>query len=410
MTLKSRSLGSRLLLSALVVALVLLLLPLGGLAQEENPPELQNTTPGRTIYFPLVSAASRPATRIGFNVVDSNIELYNGALPLNAGWYLNWWVLKNPQRPNGIEFVQTVRIHQKLTCPLWSADAWNRDRCPYAQPYDYIVVPGWAVVGEAVQSNPGSLWLIGNEMDRRDWFVANPYPRTDGQDEMLPETYARAYHDLYYFIKSLDPTARIGIGGVIQATPLRLEYLTKAWDAYIAAYGEPMPVDVWNVHNFILRENSTGHGAGIPPGSNASSGRMYNDEDHGNMTIFNNQIRAFRQWMKDRGQQNKALIVSEYGILYTHVDNLDEAHEVQSFMLSTFDYFLNTKDCSLGYPADECRLVQRWAWYSLDDDGLWTGSFFNEYGALYNRYTKQLTGTGERYRDWVRQNYNQLVR
>ena len=44
-----------------------------------------------------------------------------------------------------------------------------------------------------------------------------------------------AYHELYTLIKGADPTARLAIGGVIQATPLRLEYLTKVWNEYRAA-------------------------------------------------------------------------------------------------------------------------------------------------------------------------------
>ena len=95
------------------------------------------------------------------------------------------------------------------------------------------------------------------------------------------------------------------------------------------------------------------------------------------MTIFDEQIRAFRAWMKDRGQQNKPLIVSEYGVLYRHIAEADTAQEVQDFMINTFDYFLNTQDCSLGYAADQCRLVQRWNWYSFNDNGQSNG--FNPY-------------------------------
>ena len=70
-------------------------------------------------------------------------------------------------------------------------------------------------------------------------------------------------------------------------------------------------------------------------------------------------------------------------------------------MIDTFDYFLNAADCNLGMRADGCRLVQRWAWYSLDDDGKWSGTGLNEYGALFNRNTTVMTETWKRYRDWV---------
>ncbi len=46
-------------------------------------------------------------------------------------------------------------------------------------------------LGPIILANPGGIWLVGNEPD-----VANSV-----QDHMLPDTYARAYHDVYHFIK-----------------------------------------------------------------------------------------------------------------------------------------------------------------------------------------------------------------
>ena len=92
-----------------------------------------------------------------------------------------------------------------------------------------------------------------------------------------------------------------------------------------------------------FEESIDGYGASIPPGSSAQTGALYTDADHMNMAIFDQQIRAFRAWMRDRGQQNKPLIVSEYGVLYSHIAEADTAQEVQDFMIKTFDYFLNTQ-------------------------------------------------------------------
>ena len=354
------------------------------------------------LYFPYVTRGQTPPYRIGYNAIDSNITRYPDLNQLDGGWYLNWTVQMRPLRPRGIEFGQTIRVHQKLTCPLYSADAWNRDVCPYAQPYDYLISPSWTTIAAVVRANPGALWMIGNEMDRRDWKEEGPPPYTSGQDEMLPETYAVAYHDLYSLIKGIDPGARVAIGGVIQPTPQRLTYLSRIWDSYQSRYGVTMPVDVWNVHNFILPEHEDGRGAGVPPGMKGD-GVIYNSSlSHVDMKIFDQQIRAFRGWMKDRGQQDKPLIISEYGVLYPewYVPAFD-AERVGDFMIDTFDYFLNTTDCNLGMPSDGCRLVQRWAWYSLDDDGEWTGTGLNEYGALFNRNTTIMTETGKLYRDWV---------
>lgn len=357
------------------------------------------TAPGATYTtrLPLVYFPAKLSNRLGFGVATSPIARYPELTSLRAGWYVDWKVSINPERPWGMEFVQTVRLHQKLTCALGTANAYDRAACPYVVPYDYYIFPGKATITEAAKANRGAIWLIGNEMDRRDWPGG-------GQDEMLPELYAIAYHDLYTHIKSVDPTARIAIGGVIQATPLRLEYLTKAWNHYQATYGQPMPVDIWNVHNFILQERKDGYGASIPPGSSATVGVTYPDDNsHINMLWFGNQIRAFRQWMKDRGQQNKPLIVSEYGVLLFN-NGLENQTTVENFMIETFNHFLNTKDCNLGLPSDACRLVQRWNWYSLDDPS----ADFNEFGRLFNPWTLQITPTGAKYRTWSLTNIDLL--
>lgn len=343
------------------------------------------------VYLPLVfKSYAIPNPRMGFCAVSAPIDQYTDISQLRGGWYVQFGVKEHPPRPSGTEFVQMVRLHQLTTC--WPE--WTRDRvaCPYVtSPYTYTLVsPSTpAQIVTTAQANPGSLWLIGNEIDRRDW-------EGGGQDEMLPELYAQAYHEIYALIKGADPTAQVAIGGVIQATPARLEYLTKIWNTYYSRYGSNMPVDVWNVHNFIFKERCDDYGADVPPGYDGCYGMIYPDEKHNDMQIFDQQIRAFRQWMKDRGQQNKPLIVSEYGIVYYHA-GMEDLNLVRSFILDTFDYFMNTKDYSLGYPGDEYRLVQRWAWYSLDDDG----SHINKYAYLLDPDTGKLTALGEAFADYA---------
>lgn len=350
--------------------------------------------------------AQSPALRIGYGVTSA-VDLSDPVIrSLGAGVYNNWTVNSAPATPDGMEFVQTVRVHQKLTCPLNSENAWNRDACPYAEPHSYLVTPGLEKIADVAQAQPGALWLVGNEMDRRDWHLG-------GQDEMLPELYAAAYHDIHSAIKSADPTARVAIGGVIQATPLRLAWLERMWDGYRDQYGQEMPVDVWNIHNFILREIHYSYGADIPPGFADDDSRAFapeSDATHIDLDLFDSQIRAFRGWMAARGQQEKPLIVSEYGVLYRHCAirrwdgekfvcdlSFNDGPTVSNFMLATFDYLLNERDCTLGYVADGCRLVQRWLWFSLDHPA----EGYNAHARLFDRAAGALTPTGVAFRDWV---------
>lgn len=359
------------------------------------------------LWLPIVADGMPPrAARLGYSVTNGPLTRYPALPSLRAGWYMDWAVTTAPERPDQIEYVQVIRLHQRLACGL----RYHSDRtaCPYAEPLDYVFFPDADAIIAAAQSNPGSLWLIGNEMDRRDWAYCIEWQGNhckvvgyDGQDEMLPETYAVAYHDLAALVRGADPTAQIAIGGVIQATPLRLAYLTTVWDEYLARYGEPMPVDVWNVHNFILQEQRNNYGADIPPGSSADQGEYIGStRTHVDLAIFDRQIRAFRQWMQERGQQEKPLIVSEFGVLYRNEVMgfaAFDATPVQEFMVGAFDYFLDTKDCTLGLAADECRLVQRWNWFSVDHsiDG------FNPYGRLFAYDTLEMTSTGQRFQTYV---------
>ena len=396
------------------------------------------TVPGETlpithtVFLPAIYHDFTPlAYRMGYGLANTTTpDTYPDVRTLRAGWYTNWGASASPSRPGGIEYVQMIRVHQKIVdkegCGKFHEP--NRGICPYATPLDYVYYPDAATIATIAQAQPGSIWLIGNEMDRVDFAICTEWNGSNcvssypsGQDEMLPETYAKTYHDLYQIVKQADPTAKVAVGGLIQPTPLRLQWLTIAWDTYQKAYTQTMPVDIWNIHNFVLREAYHEYGADIPPGlpGNPQKG-MYTTDDstHVDRAVFAQQIRSMRQWMKDRGQQQKPLIITEYGVLYSHCVkfqngvckiDLNNAQNVHDFMLWTFDYFANTKDCTLGYEKDECRLVQRWLWFALDHGAtneageLVYGA--NPHASFYDARTKSLFPAGEKVRAYVESNF-----
>jgi hypothetical protein len=277
----------------------------------------------------------------------------------------------SPSHPAGLEYLQTVRVGTPPSC---------------------------AGLAAYVSNNPGSWWFIGNEPDRPSY-----------QDARTPDDYARIYHDLYLCIKAQDATAKVAPGGIVQPTPVRLQYLDMILAAYRSHYGVSLPADGWNIHNMILRERSCQvypndcWGAEIPPGVPATQGMLYNVQDNDNMTYFRNQLLAFRQWMKRNGYQNLPLFVSEYGVNMPAEYGFG-ARRVINYMYATFNYMLNVRDCSLSYAADGCRLVQRWAWYSLNDK-MWvpppqcTGNDCGFNGNLFDPATGQITVFGLAYRN-----------
>ena len=294
--------------------------------------------------------------RFGIGVALPPVDQYDAG-HLGAGWYVAWRVNPDPSHPNGMEFVQMVRL------------AGGSYR------------PDIDTIGAAADANPGSLWIIGNE------------PDVIWQDNATPTEYAQVYHDLYTFLKGRDPSCRVAIGGISQPTPLRLRYLDMILEAYERLYGQKMPVDVWNIHAFILREERDSWGIDIPPGISDAMGVLYEIEDHDDLELFKRQIVDFRRWMEERDERHKPLIVSEYGILMPE-DYGFPYETVRDFMYETFDYFLTATDESLGYPADGNRLVQRWAWYSLSDRLYPTSN-------LFDPETKEITPLGIDYQKYV---------
>ena len=308
--------------------------------------------------------------RFGF---DSGALAGYDVAQLHAGWYSNWMTGLDPAHPDGLTYVQLIRFH---------AGADSHD------PAQVTVNPSQEVIAQIAATHPGSLWLMSNEPDS--FYQGDP---------ILPEVYAVVYHDFYTYIKDLDPTALVANGGIVQSTPCRLEYLDIVWDTYQQTYDEPMPVDVWNIHAFILREVYNSWGASTPPGVDPSCGIDYPICDGDNVDVLRNHLIAMRQWMKDKGEQNKPLIITEYGVLWPGWFADEDGRtfppaRVSHFMTQTFDLFLNETYPDIGYPEDDYRLVQTWAWYSLSDD-----QHYNGY--LFHSGSKALSTMGQTYADYT---------
>lgn len=130
-------------------------------------------------------------------------------------------------------------------------------------------------------------------------------------------------------------------------------------------------------------------------------------DDHDNIVLMEQMIRDFRQWMLQRGERNKPLINTEHGILMT--EDLGFTYErVRTFMVNSFDSFLDLTDPATGYPADDDRLLQEWYWFSLDED-LMDGRRIHS--NLFDPNTHQILPLGIDFRNYVlplTQNYVDL--
>lgn len=350
-----------------------------------------------------VVAAPRQQTlscRFGYAIVLNPISQISTTVltALRGGVYSDYQASANPAQPLGIEHFQLVRIHQNKTGPYYDS--------PYVIPYTYTVWPSFSTIAVYAQSNPGALWLISNEPDRRDWRYSNG--STGSQDETVPELFAQAYHEISTVIKSADPTARVAAGGgLIEGTPLRIEYLNRMWNAYIAKYGAPMQPDAWHLHEFILPESSNplDAGAGVPSGIDAPTGRWFDMLAQSSWivspTIFMQDIIAYRTWLASVGQRTKPLIISERGVM---PDWINDDVSASYFLTTTFDFLLNYADPQIGNPIDGNRLVQSSIWFSLDDDRRDSEGYLYWGGHLINSTTQTLDPLGLTWYNYVQNN------
>ncbi len=292
---------------------------------------------------------------------------------LRIGWYWDFGAREVPELPD-VKYLQTVRLSPQGT--------------------GYTATPTGTVLSRIVAANPGAWWFIGNE------------PDCVWQDNMRSDLYALAYHDLYIRIKQADPTAKVGVGSIVQPTPQRLRYLENVLAAYEERFGDPLPADFWVIHNYILCENCFPQRPGdpfpwgacpVPDWPEGTEDAVYHSVyDHWRLDIFQERIRTFRRWMRNHGYRERPLVVSEYGILF--YDDLVEGMTVEdniAFMIGTFDWMREARDPELGYPPDDHRLVQRWAWFSLDHDWWYMG------GALFDYRTHQPLPMGEAYSNYT---------
>jgi hypothetical protein len=288
---------------------------------------------GILIFLVVILTSCGPAAlsyeKAGFGL-STRADAARWARQLGAGWFVDWDTRPWPANRR-LQFWQMVRTREDGISP----------------DLDEIL--------RLARQYRGQVWIIGNEPDNI-W-----------QDNIQAEAYAEQYHELYQAIKTVDPGAKLAIGGVSQPSELRLRYLDRVLAHYQTTYSEKLPVDWWTIHAYVLREERSSWGADIPPGFADSEGLILEPEDHGDLTLFKDQLIRFRVWMKDNGYQNVPLAVTEFGILLP-VDFGYTQEITAQYLTDTFEWLDTAIDVDTGYSADSYHLVQRWAWFSLADD------------------------------------------
>lgn len=358
-----------------------------------------------------------PSCRYG---VSASATGANFLTDVGIGWVVTFGAIEPTWLPDGIDHTPMIRLKQAKSGSTYLSS--------------YTVIPALtdAELGAQIDANPGALWIVGNEVDRVGW-----------QDDLMPEMYATAYHDVYHYIKNRDPSARVAVSGLVQVTPGRLQYLDKVLAAYRSQYGTRPPVDVWTFHAYIFPERVEDYNgeSGTPIYAWIANGTDRNlaikkpsdkrpiseqralcarddyscVKEHDDPALFQKQVVDMRRWMKNNGYQNVPLILTEWSQLFWYIVDqnnvcniLDEdgncftPQRVTTFMERTLDYLETATDKDLGYPLDNHRLVQQWAWYAMDTMGADIYTDGNP-SLLVNRETTALTQMGQKYKQRIAQ-------
>ena len=372
---------------------------------------------------PISAEATTASCRYGVGATNKPSDPTGHTVPyvesVNAGWFLDFTTGPQTGYPTmNADFIRVVRIQQ---------DKDPNDASKYLNTYRYKWGTTAASITAAAKATPGQLWFVGNEPDR-----------IQVQDDIMPKMYAKIYHDTYALIKAADPTAQVGIAGLVQVTPARLQYLDIVWNEYKTLYGTEIPVDVWNIHTYPLAEwtpsdpddpynptKGTYGPAAVALGTDLSLALLSTDDpakcgimtdkymcdkDHADPNTIKHQVESMRQWMANKNLQSKPLVISELGILWYYQQQADgsctqkdedgkcyDRARTLAFMKEMNTYLETKTDAAIGNPNDNNKLVQQWLWFSMYEGPYNSTYLSNSSNLLENQFWTKTPGAAASY-------------
>ncbi|MBI3980838.1 hypothetical protein HY345_02470 [Candidatus Microgenomates bacterium] len=319
------------------------------------------------LFFSLISQrvfAADPANLkrfgIGWGYTTVDYDLYAPVVTdLGIGWYTDW--APHNTTPKIAEDM-AKRGLERLTLVLTRS------------PYRYYSTEGCNELKKYVSENPGAFkpdvtyWSVGNELGY-------------DPDDLTANKYATEFISWRDCIKSINPNYPVGSGAITSMwVVLPRTYPLSCTDIESANSGKSY------FKTYINRIRSL-NGNKLP---DFIMMHAYNTcypalpGENTNFSKFKNGIITYRQVMKELGLQNKELWIKEFNSSGYEGD----------FLKDSFEFLLNTKDKDLGYPEDEYRLVQRFAWFMLKN----TPDGINSTSQVLARTDGSLNSLGQTYR------------
>jgi hypothetical protein len=193
-----------------------------------------------------------------------------------------------------------------------------------------------ARLSEVLLAEPRRWWIVGNE------------PNDPFQDNLTPTAYAAFYHRFCRLASRLDPTYRVMPAGIANAD---WRWAEAFREAYRSLYGRYPRVDAWNVHGYVLDPELR----------------------QTDLDAFQSQLIDFRAWMARVGDADKALILSEFGVLMGQNAGdarYEQPEAIVEYIQTTVRWLYNTD------------YVQSFAWFADYTDGAFNGDLYTAEGAL----------------------------
>jgi len=347
--------------------LLLLLIAAGTWLVDVNPLSADEPQPNQVLLPAVIDLNVEPAgtpapdaSRFGVavNAQQKPLSYYPQFSDLEVTWYQNWscvpWWNKDlkPPAPEVVPGVQYYPTVGAWGCLEGSETASTLQtmiaKCPGCFPN-------------------GTVWIIGNELqiDKFDRLCSGAV--LDPPRSITPAEYAVKYKKYYDMIKGINPTYQIAIGVTFDRIAWS-DFLRETRVAYETRYGQRMPIDVYTIHAYMSD----------PPLAEVT--RLVNNK---------------RVIMKEYGDQNKPLIMTETGVLTDRgIGLIATPEQINAYMDSVFTYLANYTSDEYGCPDDGYRMVQKWAWFALtaangDNTDLqkWDGTDLFDTGSTYATLT-----------------------
>lgn len=322
------------------------------------------------------------------------LEYFDNYQTLNAGWYFDWGYAFQTTA-NHIDFGGPRPQYDMDYVSLVSAGKNAGSAGDLSDPNSQC-----SRVLEAVRRNPalnpdGAVWTIGNEIGLDDNRTAERYA-----DEFV--SWKRCLNRIAEELSSQTGQTvrwRIASGAVIiqpdfDSTTMACVGKNHArssatfFKTYInlirERYGEEMLPDLYVHHGYTPCFGR----------SNGGWKSWYSVDE------FKSNIRNQRLIMKEMGLQDKELWIKEFSPLW-NINESMQWEKLSQFFDGSMRFLADTKDLNLGMPADNYRLVQRWAWYDFGNAIFADNPALYGHLGLFDRYSRLIRPLGVQYRNLV---------